>query len=94
MYKRQDTVSIPGVRNIVQMLGAVPLADTIDGTRQFLACLLYTSLVIALLSDGKGTGHQIVEANFTVSVGGNGLIDALAGDGEGNACLLYTSRCV
>ena len=23
--------------------------------------------------------------NFTVSVGGNGLIDALAGDGEGNA---------
>ena len=34
-----DTVSIPGVRNIVQMLGAVPLADTIDGTRQFLAAL-------------------------------------------------------
>ena len=34
-----DTVSIPGVRNIVQMLGAVPLADTIDGTRQFLAAI-------------------------------------------------------
>ena len=34
-----DTVSIPGLRNIVQMLGAVPLADTIDGTRQFLAAL-------------------------------------------------------
>ena len=42
-------------------------------------------LVIALLSDGIGAGHQIVDANFTVSVGGNGLIDALAGDGEGNA---------
>ena len=28
---------------------------------------------------------RIVDANFTVSVGGNGLIDALAGDGEGNA---------
>ena len=42
-------------------------------------------LVIALLSDGIDTGHQIVDANFTVPVGGNGLIDALAGDGEGNA---------
>ena len=31
-----DTVSIPGVRNIVQMLGAIPLANTIEGTRQFL----------------------------------------------------------
>ena len=28
-----DTVSIPGVRNIVQMLGAIPLANTIEGTR-------------------------------------------------------------
>ena len=34
-----DTVSIPGVRNIVQMLGAIPLADTIEGTRQFLAAM-------------------------------------------------------
>ena len=34
-----DTVSIPGLRNIVQMLGAIPLADTIDGTRQFLAAM-------------------------------------------------------
>lgn len=34
-----DTVSIPCLRNIVQMLGAIPLADTIDGTRQFLAAL-------------------------------------------------------
>lgn len=34
-----DTVSIPGVRNIVQMLGAIPLANTIDGTRQFLAAM-------------------------------------------------------
>ena len=42
-------------------------------------------LVIALLGDGIGAGHQIVDANFTVLVGGNGLIDALAGDGEGNA---------
>ena len=41
--------------------------------------------VIALLGDGIGAGHQIVDANFTVSVGGNALIDALAGDGEGNA---------
>ena len=41
--------------------------------------------VIALLGDGIGAGHQIIDANFTVSVGGNGLIDALAGDGEGNA---------
>ena len=41
--------------------------------------------VIALLGDGIGAGHQIVDVNFTVSVGGNGLIDALAGDGEGNA---------
>ena len=42
-------------------------------------------LVIALLGDGINAGHQIVAANFTVSIGGNGLIDALAGDGEGNA---------
>ena len=42
-------------------------------------------LVIALLGDGIGAGHQIVDANFTVPVGGNSLIDALAGDGEGNA---------
>ena len=42
-------------------------------------------LVIALLGDGINAGHQIVDANFTVPVGGNGLIDALAGDGEGNA---------
>ena len=42
-------------------------------------------LVIALLGDDINAGHQIVDANFTVSVGGNGLIDALAGDGEGNA---------
>ena len=42
-------------------------------------------LVVALFSDGIDTGHQIVDVNFTVSVGGNGLIDALAGDGEGNA---------
>ena len=42
-------------------------------------------LVVALFSDGIDTGHQIVDANFTVPVGGNGLIDALAGDGEGNA---------
>ena len=42
-------------------------------------------LVIALLGDGINAGHQIVDANFTVSVGGNALIDALAGDGEGNA---------
>ena len=41
--------------------------------------------VIALLGDGIGAGHQIVDANFTVPVGGNGLIDTLAGDGEGNA---------
>ena len=41
--------------------------------------------VIALLGDGINAGHQIVDANFTVPVGGNGLIDALAGDGEGNA---------
>ena len=42
-------------------------------------------LVITLLSDGIDTGYQIVDANFTVPVGGNGLIDALTGDGEGNA---------
>ena len=42
-------------------------------------------LVITLLSDGINAGHQIVDVNFTVSVGGNGLIDALTGDGEGNA---------
>lgn len=42
-------------------------------------------LVIALLGDGINAGHQIIDANFTVPVGGNGLIDALAGDGEGNA---------
>ena len=42
-------------------------------------------LVITLLSDGIDTGHQIIDANFTVSVGGNGLIDVLAGDGESNA---------
>ena len=42
-------------------------------------------LVVALFSDGIDTGHQIVDANFTVPVGGNALIDALAGDGEGNA---------
>ena len=42
-------------------------------------------LVVALFSDGIDAGHQIVDANFTVPVGGNGLIDALAGDGEGNA---------
>ena len=42
-------------------------------------------LVIALLGDGINAGHQIFDVNFTVSVGGNGLIDALAGDGEGNA---------
>ena len=42
-------------------------------------------LVIALLGDGINAGHQIVDVNFTVSVGGNALIDALAGDGEGNA---------
>ena len=42
-------------------------------------------LVVALFSDGINAGHQIVDVNFTVSVGGNGLIDALAGDGEGNA---------
>ena len=42
-------------------------------------------LVVALFSDGIDTGHQIVDVNFTVSVGGNALIDALAGDGEGNA---------
>ena len=41
-------------------------------------------LVITLLGDGINAGHQIIDANFTVSVGGNGLIDALAGDGEGN----------
>ena len=34
-----DTVSILGVRNIVQMLGAIPLANTIEGTRQFLAAM-------------------------------------------------------
>ena len=42
-------------------------------------------LVVALFSDGINAGHQIVDVNFTVSVGGNALIDALAGDGEGNA---------
>ena len=42
-------------------------------------------LVIALLGDGINAGHQIVDVNFTVSVGGNGPIDALAGDGEDNA---------
>ena len=42
-------------------------------------------LVIALLGDGINAGHQIVDVNFTVSVGGNALIDARAGDGEGNA---------
>ena len=42
-------------------------------------------LVVSLFSDGINAGHQIVDVNFTVSVGGNGLIDALAGDGEGNA---------
>lgn len=42
-------------------------------------------LVVALFSAGINAGHQIVDANFTVSVGGNALIDALAGDGEGNA---------
>ena len=42
-------------------------------------------LVIALLGDGINAGHQIVDVNFTGSVGGNALIDALAGDGEGNA---------
>ena len=42
-------------------------------------------LVITLLGDGINAGHQIVDVNFTVSVGGNGLIDALTGDGEGNA---------
>ena len=42
-------------------------------------------LVVALLGYGINARHQIIDANFTVSVGGNGLIDALAGDGEGNA---------
>ncbi len=42
-------------------------------------------LVIALLGDGINAGHQIIDANFTVPVGGNDLIDTLAGDGEGNA---------
>ena len=42
-------------------------------------------LVIALLGDGINAGHQIIDANFTVSVGGNSLIDALADNGKGNA---------
>ena len=50
-------------------------------TVAFLGCIL----VITLLGDSINAGHQIIDANFTVSVGGNGLIDALAGDGEGNA---------
>ena len=64
----------------------------VEGNRRRLAgkhgntvAFLGLVFVIALLGDGIGAGHQIVDANFTVPVGGNGLIDALAGDGEGNA---------
>ena len=64
----------------------------VEGNRRRLAgkhgntvAFLRLVFVIALLGDGIGAGHQIVDANFTVPVGGNGLIDTLAGDGEGNA---------
>ena len=64
----------------------------VEGNRRRLAgkhgntvAFLRLVFAIALLGDGIGAGHQIVDANFTVPVGGNGLIDALAGDGEGNA---------
>ena len=66
--------------------------DIVEGNRRRLSgehgntvAFLGHILVITLLSDGIDTGHQIVDANFTVPVGGNALIDALAGDGEGNA---------
>lgn len=34
-----DTVSIKGLRNIVQMMGAVPLADGYEAKKNFLGCL-------------------------------------------------------
>lgn len=34
-----DAVSIPGLRNVVQMLGGIPLPQTPTGGKRFLACL-------------------------------------------------------
>ena len=83
------------VQSVLGGLGHGQIAATehiVEGNRRRLSgehgnavAFLGHILVIALLGDGIGAGHQIVDVNFTVSVGGNALIDALAGDGEGNA---------
>ena len=85
----------PLVQSVIGGFGHGKLAAAeyiVEGNRRRLSgkhgntvAFLGLVFVIALLGDGIGAGHQIVDANFTVPVGGNGLIDALAGDGEGNA---------
>ena len=42
--------------------------------------------IVAHFGDGIGSGLQIIQQDLTICIGGDGLLQAVAGDREGNAC--------
>ena len=71
---------IASLENIAKGHGGNLTADNGDS-----AGFLRFVLIVGLLSDGVDAGSKVVDLEFTVSVGGHGLTETLAGDGEGNA---------
>ena len=64
----------------------------LTGNHRQTAGLLRLILVVIHLGHGVNAGHQVIDLNFSLGVGLDGLIDAVAGDGKGEIIYLAVLR--
>ena len=64
----------------------------LTGNHRHTAGLLRLILVVVHFGHGVDTGHQVVDLNLALGVGLDGLIDAIAGNGESKVVYLSVLR--
>ena len=64
----------------------------LTGNHRHTAGLLRLILVVVHFGHGVNAGHQVVDLNFSLGVGLDGLIDAVAGDGKVEVIYLAVLR--
>ena len=67
-------------------------SGNLTGTDRHTAGLLRLILVVVHFGHGVDTGHQVIDLNLALGVGLDGLIDAIAGNGESKVVYLSVLR--
>ena len=67
-------------------------SGNLTGNDRHTAGLLRLILVVVHFGHGVGTGHQVIDLNLALGVGLDGLIDAIAGNGESKVVYLSVLR--